>query len=72
MDVRIRERLVGALVLVAVIVLLVPAVLKGPGNTSAQPKPQETKSVEIHVDDAAGPPDSRASVAAIRPTSSVS
>ena len=29
MEVRVRERLVGALVLVAVVVLLVPAILKG-------------------------------------------
>ncbi len=47
MDVRIRERLVGALVLVAVIVLLVPAVLKGPSTTNEPARAQETKSVEI-------------------------
>jgi len=49
MDVRIRERLVGALVLVAVIVLLVPAVLKGRSTTSAPARAPETKSVEIDV-----------------------
>ncbi|MDH4260083.1 MAG: SPOR domain-containing protein [Gammaproteobacteria bacterium] len=54
MDVRIRERLVGALVLVGIVVLLVPAVLKGPGSTSGRPADTETKSVEIVLDAAAG------------------
>ncbi len=55
MDVSIRERLVGALVLVALIVLLVPALLKGPGTASDQPPVADTKSVEIMLDGAAGP-----------------
>ena len=55
MDVRIRERLVGALVLVALIVLLVPALLKGPGTASDQPPAAEMKSVEIMLDGATGP-----------------
>jgi DedD protein len=55
MDVRIRERLVGALVLVALIVLLVPALLKGPGSASDQSPAAVIKSVEITLDGAAGP-----------------
>ena len=57
MDVRIRERLVGALVLVAVIVLLVPALLRGPGTTSDSSKAREAKSVEIDVGGVAEPAD---------------
>ena len=55
MDVRIRERLVGALLLVAVIVLLVPAVLKGPSTASVEPAPAPTKSVEIELGRATAP-----------------
>jgi DedD protein len=58
MDVRIRERLVGALVLVALIVFLVPALLKGPGIASGERKAADTKSVEIMLDGAAGPAES--------------
>lgn len=58
MDVRIRERLIGALVLVALIVFLVPALLKGPGTASDEPKAADTKSVEIMLDGATGPPES--------------
>lgn len=54
MNVRIRERLIGALVLVALIVLFVPALLKGPGIASQQPPAADTKSVEIILDGAAG------------------
>lgn len=54
MDVRIRERLVGALVLVAVIVLIVPALLKGPG-TAPGPPAAGTRSVEILLLDPAAP-----------------
>jgi DedD protein len=54
MDVRTRERLVGALVLVALVVLLVPALLKGPGTSNEQSPAADTKSVEIMLDDAAG------------------
>ena len=50
----IRERLIGAFVLVAVVVLLVPAIMQGPGRTAGgQPVPA-TRSVEV-VLDAAGP-----------------
>ena len=58
MNVRIRERLIGALVLVSLIVLFVPALLKGPGIASTQPPAAETKSVEIILDGAAGPAES--------------
>jgi len=58
MNVRIRERLIGALVLVALIVLFVPALLKGPGIASKQPPGAETKRVEIILDGAAGPAES--------------
>ncbi|MGQ0383913.1 MAG: SPOR domain-containing protein [Gammaproteobacteria bacterium] len=58
MEVRVRERLIGALVLVALVVLLVPALLRGP-----QPPPDaeaavpETRSVEVTLDDGATPAD---------------
>lgn len=55
MDVRIRERLVGALVLVVLVVLLVPALLKGPGTSHQEPPEAGTRSVEIVLDGAAGP-----------------
>jgi DedD protein len=58
MDVRIRERLVGALVLVAVIVLLVPAVLKGPRTAKVETGVPPTKSVEIDLSGAAVPAES--------------
>lgn len=58
MNVRIRERLIGALVLVALIVLFVPALLKGPGIASKQAPAAETKSVEIILDGAARPAES--------------
>ncbi|MBF8292032.1 MAG: hypothetical protein HW417_755 [Steroidobacteraceae bacterium] len=54
MNVRIRERLIGALVLVALIVFIVPALLKGPGTASMQPAAAESKRVEIILDGAAG------------------
>ena len=55
MDVRIRERLIGALVLVGVVVLLVPAVLKGPGTSAKPPPTPKAHSVEIPLAGAAGP-----------------
>ncbi|MBX3703456.1 MAG: SPOR domain-containing protein [Steroidobacteraceae bacterium] len=51
MEIRVRERLVGALVLVALVVLLVPALLKGPRQSQdAAPGPQ-LKSVEVTLTD---------------------
>ncbi len=47
MDVRVRERLIGALVLVAIVVLLVPAVLTGPDRESDGAPGQATRRVEV-------------------------
>ncbi len=47
MEVRVRERLVGALVLVAIVVLVVPAILKGRGGAPVEPPAQPTRRVEI-------------------------
>lgn len=50
MDIRLRERLIGALVLVVVVVLLVPAVLTGRAPVrKAAPEP-ESAGVEIVLD----------------------
>lgn len=55
MEVRVRERLVGAFVLVVLVVLLVPALLKGPQQPQgAAPAPQ-MKSVEVTLDDGKRP-----------------
>lgn len=53
MDPRIRERLVGAFVLVGVVVVLVPAVMKGPDRAAGDPAAMPARSVEILLDDAA-------------------
>ena len=37
MEVRVRERLIGALVLVAIVVLFVPAILKGRDPAPVEP-----------------------------------
>ncbi len=51
MEVQVRERLVGALVLVAIVVLFVPALLKGP-RQSAKPEPVPAQqSVEVDLQD---------------------
>jgi DedD protein len=47
METRVRERLVGALVLVAIVVLLVPAILKGRGGEPAGPPSQPVRRVEV-------------------------
>lgn len=52
MEVRVRERLIGALVLVAVVVLLVPAILKGRGSAPAEPPAEATRRVEVPTSDA--------------------
>jgi DedD protein len=58
MDVRVRERLIGALVLVAVVVLIVPAILRGREPGPAEPEGQQpTRRVEVPIDDAAPPPE---------------
>ncbi len=57
MEVRVRERLIGALVLVAIVVLLVPAVLKGRGAAPAEPPGQPTRRVEVPLDNAKPAPE---------------
>lgn len=52
MEVRVRERLVGALVLVAIVVLVVPAVLTGRGSAPAESPAEPTRRVEIPLVDA--------------------
>ena len=49
MEVRVRERLIGALVLVAIVVLVVPAILKGRGPAPSEPSGQPTRRVEVPV-----------------------
>ncbi len=53
MEVRVRERLVGALVLVALVVVLVPAILTGRGSAPVEPPAQPTRRVEVPLVDAA-------------------
>jgi len=55
MEVRVRERLVGALVLVAIVVLLVPAVLKGPDRAPEATGGPVNRSVEVLLDDSDPP-----------------
>lgn len=55
MEVRVRERLVGALVLVAIVVLLVPAVLKGPERAPEATGAPVNRSVEVLLDDSDPP-----------------
>jgi DedD protein len=57
MEVRVRERLVGAMVLVAIVVLLVPAILKGRGSAPVEPPAQPTRRVEVPLVDAAAVPE---------------
>ncbi|MDP9198965.1 MAG: SPOR domain-containing protein [Pseudomonadota bacterium] len=52
MEVRVRERLIGALVLVAIVVLFVPAILKGRGPSPVEPASQPTRRVEVPIGDA--------------------
>jgi cell division septation protein DedD len=49
MEVQVRERLVGALVLVAIVVLFVPALLKGPARDSDVAEVADRRSVVIPV-----------------------
>lgn len=55
MEVRVRERLVGALVLVAIVVLLVPAVLKGPERAPEGSEKPENQSVVVELGEANPP-----------------
>jgi DedD protein len=53
MEVRVRERLIGALVLVGIVVLFVPAILKGRDTAPAVPSdPAPTRRVEVPIGDA--------------------
>ncbi len=52
MEVRVRERLIGALVLVAIVVFLVPAILKGRDPAPFEPPSQPTRRVEVAIGDA--------------------
>jgi DedD protein len=56
MEIRVRERLVGALVLVAIVVLLVPSILKGRAPESQGTPGQPTKRVEVPVEPEAKAP----------------
>lgn len=55
MEVRVRERLIGALVLVAIVVLIVPAVLKGPERVREETPSVPTRTVIVPLGDAAAP-----------------
>lgn len=57
MEVRVRERLIGALVLVALVVLVVPAILKGRGVAPADAPDQPTRRVEVPIARNAPPPE---------------
>lgn len=52
METRVRERLVGASLLVAIVVLLVPALLTGRGSAPSEPPAQPTRRVEVPLGDA--------------------
>ena len=58
METQVRERLVGALVLVALVVLFVPALLKGPPRKPPEDAPGEQQVVEFPLPDSTElPPD---------------
>jgi DedD protein len=57
MELHVRERLVGALVLVAIVVLLVPAILTGRGSAPSEPPAQPTRRVEVPLGDAVSEPE---------------
>ena len=51
MEVRVRERLIGALVLVAIVVLFVPAILKGRDPAPVESPTQPTRRIEVPIGD---------------------
>ena len=58
MEVRVRERLIGALVLVAIVVLVVPAILKGRDPAPAAPtETAPTRQVEVPIGNATAIPE---------------
>ncbi len=64
-----RERLIGALVLVAIVVLLVPAILKGRGPATAEPPGQPTRRVEVPLNEAKAAPEEKILVPETPPAS---
>lgn len=56
MEIRVRERLVGALVLVAIVVVLVPSILKGRAPPSQGTLDQPTRRVEVPIEPAVRAP----------------
>lgn len=57
MEARVRERLIGALVLVAIVVLVVPAILKGRAPEPSEPPGAQTRRVEVPIGDGASTAD---------------
>jgi DedD protein len=55
MEVHVRERLIGALVLVAIVVLFVPALLEGPAREADMSEIADRRSVVIPVQPPSGP-----------------
>jgi DedD protein len=62
MEVRVRERLIGALVLVAIVVLLVPAILKGRGPEPPPAPSAQTRRVEVPIASEPASPEEQALV----------
>jgi DedD protein len=56
MEVRVRERLIGALVLVAIVVLVVPAILKGRGSGPPESPSEATRQIEMPTSAVPTPP----------------
>jgi DedD protein len=72
MDTRVKERLTGAIVLVAIVVILVPALLSGPRSRPVAPDPLHSVTIDLSTDArgrVATPPAAAPSVAA--PTSAI-
>jgi DedD protein len=65
MEVRVRERLIGALVLVALVVLLVPAILKGRAPETAAEPAAQTRRVEVPLASTAQAPDDEPALATV-------
>jgi DedD protein len=51
MDRRVKERLIGATILVALVVMLVPEFLPGPGTAAKPPAPRPEESLRTYVVD---------------------
>lgn len=70
METPIQERLVGALVLVALVVLFVPALLKGPSRKPSEDAPGEQQVVEFPLPDSSEAPPEDALVPEPEPAAS--